>query len=68
MKVFKSKPDEYGWFLQIHLLKFDNCLRIERKKRGNENSLNIDIWEENDIKVLEKALKERKKQKKEKEK
>ena len=61
MKVFKSEKDKYGWRLRIHLLK-DNCLRIWREKKGSENNREIDIWEEDEIKFLEEALSERRKQ------
>ena len=66
MKIFKSKEDKYSWYLLIHLLKCDNCLKIYRKKKENkckDFERDIDIWEEEEIKLLEEALKERRKQK-----
>lgn len=65
MKVFKSKKDKFGWYLVIHLLKYDNCLRIFRKKDNSKfkkYEKDIDIWEDNEIELLEKALQERTKQ------
>ena len=64
MKIFKSEEDRYGWRLRIHLLK-DNCLRVFREKKGSDNNREIDIWEKDEIKLLEEALRERKKQIKE---
>ena len=66
MKIFKSKKDKYSWYLLIHLLKCDNCLKIYRKKKEKKYKdfeRGVDIWEEEKIKLLKKALKERRKQK-----
>jgi hypothetical protein len=58
MKTYKTNPDKYGWRLRIHLLN-DGCIRIWREKKGNNDTREIDIWEKEEISLLEFALRDR---------
>ncbi len=57
MKVYKSEPDEYGWYCVVHKNKngnlkiFKKCIRKDRRKYEDD----IQIWGE-DVKLLKKAI------------
>ncbi|KKN57988.1 hypothetical protein LCGC14_0556460 [marine sediment metagenome] len=60
MKIYKTKPDKYGWYFVIHKNK-DGTLKLMQK---NINHLKewrdvFDIWEKEDLELLKKVINEK---------
>ena len=60
MKVYRTKPDEYGWYTHAYLRK-DGYLDLEKKKVDGSNKEHWQ-WIQIHIKDLMKILKELKKE------
>lgn len=57
MKVYKTKPDKYGWYFVIHKNK-DGSLKLMQKNLDHKKEWRdaFDIWDKEDLKLLKKAM------------
>ena len=61
MKVYKTEPDKYGWYLVIHK-KNDGSIKIYHKQidgKYKQNWTDISIWRKEELKLLKKVLNEK---------